>query len=148
MKKILLAVDGSEHSMRAATLAGDFSYRFEAPVDIINVVPEGTPMVPGAVHEYAQLENVYVTQRDLLRSAGTEILAVAAAKVKEAGGDVATQEVMIGSPAHAIVSFGESADADCIVMGRRGLGDLKGLLMGSVSHQVGHLTDLTLITVE
>ncbi len=148
MERILLAVDGSEHSMRAATLAGELSFRFGAPVDILNVVPEGTPVVPGSVHEYAQLEHVYITQRDLLKSVGTDLIGVATAKVKEAGGDVGVKDVVIASPAHGIVKFAEDCGADCIVMGRRGLGDMKGLLLGSVSHRVGHLTDITLITVQ
>lgn len=148
MDRILLAVDGSGHAMRAAVLAGELSSRFGIPVDVLNMVPEGTPVVSAAVHEYAKLEHVRLTQRELLKSAGNEVVAVAAAKVKGAGGDVGTREIMVGSPAHAIVAFAEDVDSDCIVMGRRGFGDLKGLLMGSVSHRVGHLTDLTLITTE
>jgi len=34
-----------------------------------------------------------------------------------------------------------------IVLGSRGMGDLKGLCVGSVSHKVGQLTDCTLIIV-
>ena len=37
---------------------------------------------------------------------------------------------------------------DLIVMGRRGLGDLGGLLMGSVSHKVCHLADCACLTVK
>ena len=88
MDRILLAVDGSEHSMRAATLAGELSFSLGAPVDVINVVQDGTPVVPGVVHEYAHLEHIDLTRRDLLRSMGTEVLSLAAMKVKEAGGDV------------------------------------------------------------
>jgi nucleotide-binding universal stress UspA family protein len=147
VKRILLAVDGSDHSMRAATLAGELSSHFEAPVDVINVVPDNTPVVSGAVHEYAQLERTYNSQRDLLKAVGTEVVTKASALVKESGGDLGAQEVIVGSPAHAIVAFAEEVSADSIVMGRRGLGEIKELLMGSVSQRVGHLTDLTLITV-
>ncbi|MFV1962429.1 MAG: universal stress protein [Acidimicrobiia bacterium] len=147
MKRILLAVDGSDHSMRAATLAGELSSHFEAPVDVINVVPDNTPVVSGAVTEYAQLESTYINQRDLLKSVGTEVVAKASTLVKESGGEVGAREVMVGSPAHGIVDFAEGVGADSIVMGRRGLGEIKGLLMGSVSQHIGHLTDTTLITV-
>ncbi len=148
MDRILLATDGSEHSMRAAKFAGELSSAFKAPVDIINVVPETAIVVPGAVGVYAQLENVLITQRDLLESAGTEIVAQASALVTESGGSIGAHEVRLGSPVHGIVAFAGGIGADAIIMGRRGLGEIKGLLMGSVSARVGHLTDTTLITVE
>lgn len=148
MEKILLAVDGSEHSMRAATTAGELSKNFGAPVTIINVVPEASMAVPVEIQEYAQLEHVYLTERDLLRSAGSDIVGQAARKVAEAGGDVDAQEVEVGSPASVIVARASAIDADCIVMGRRGLSDIKGLFMGSVSNRVGQLTDKTLVTSE
>ena len=68
--------------------------------------------------------------------------------VREAGGDVRKTDVLIGAPAHQIVSYADDQDVDYIVMGRRGLGDLGGILMGSVAHKVGHLTPRTLVTTE
>lgn len=146
MKKILLAVDGSDHSMRAARMAGELSSAFDATVDILNVVPEARLAAP--IAEYADLEHVYITQSDLLKSAGSEIVARASSEVADAGGSVGHAEVEVGSPARTIVEYAESRAADCIVMGRRGLGDIKGLLMGSVSHRVGQLSDKTLVTTE
>lgn len=148
MKKILLAVDGSEHSERAAVLAGELSNRFGAPVVVLNVVSEGRMMTPRVVAEYAALEHTYITQRDLLEAAGADLVAEAAAAVAVAGGEVEHRKVLIGSASHTIADYAAVVGADCIVMGRRGLGDLKGLLMGSVSHRVGQLSDLTLITTE
>lgn len=148
MNRFLLAVDGSQCSMRAAALAGELSEGFGAIVDIINVVSNTALIRPtGAYGEYAQLENVLITQKDLLRSAGTDVVAQAAKVVGDSGGKVDEATVEIGSPAHVIVETAEGRDADCIVMGRRGLSDFKGLMMGSISHRVGHLTDTTLITV-
>ncbi len=146
MKRILLAVDGSDHSMRAARMAGELSKHFDAVVDVINVVPEARLAAP--IAEYADLESVFITQRDLLKSAGSEIIGRASSEVVDAGGSVGKTEIEIGSPARTITEHAEAWNADCIVMGRRGLGDIKGLLMGSVSHRVGQLSDKTLVTTE
>jgi nucleotide-binding universal stress UspA family protein len=148
MSKILLATDGSEHALRAAETAGVLSRALDLPVDIVNVVQEGTlsPLQP--VHEYARIENVIITKRELLQGFGAEALAKAGARVGEAGGRVAESEVLIGSPAREIVDYAERIGARCIVMGRRGLGDIGGLFMGSVSHKVGNLTDITLVTTK
>ena len=53
-----------------------------------------------------------------------------------------------GDPAETIVDRAKSLDADMIVMGSRGLGAAKGLLIGSVSHKVGHLAECTCVTVK
>lgn len=148
MSKIVLATDGSEHALRAAETAGEFSRALDLPVDVISVVPEGTLTPARPVHEYARIENVIITQRDLLQAIGSEAVAKAAARVGEAGGHVEETEVLIGSPAREIVDYAEKVGARCIVMGRRGLGDVSGLFMGSVSHKVGHMTDITLVTTK
>lgn len=146
MKRILLAVDGSDHSLRAARMAGELSKSFGAVVDVLNVVPEARLAAP--IAEYSDLESVFITQRDLLKSAGSEIIGRASSEVVEAGGSVDKTDVEIGSPARTITEYADAWDVDCIVMGRRGLGDIKGLLMGSVSHRVGQLSDRTLVTTE
>ena len=42
----------------------------------------------------------------------------------------------IERPAHAIVETAKFANVDMIFLGSRGLGDMRGLMMGSVSHKV------------
>lgn len=148
MKRILLAVDGSAHSKRAARVAGELSAGFDVPVDVVNVVSNTASVSAGQIEEYARIEKIAITHRELLQSLGADLVVHSASGVREAGGRVGTTEVLIGSPAHEIVRYAESQDADCIVMGRRGLGDIGGLFMGSVSHKVGHLTERTLVTTE
>lgn len=151
MKRILLAVDGSEHSDRAADLAGELSAGLGAEVDVLHVVPE-TDLLPARLHAYAhdytQLEQAYVTRRRLLEKAGNEIVAAAADAVRGAGGKVGAEEVIYGRADQTIASKADNTEADFIVMGRRGLGEVKGLFMGSVSTRVGQLSDRTLITAE
>ncbi|HUG31693.1 MAG TPA: universal stress protein [Acidimicrobiia bacterium] len=148
MNRILLAIDGSDHSERAALLAGELSGGMDAPVDVVNVVSESSLVTAGPIHDYARIEKTAISQRELLKSLGADLVVQAANRVREAGGDVDNTDVLIGSPAHEIVRYAEDREADCIVMGRRGLGDVGGILMGSVSHKVGHLTERTLVTTE
>jgi nucleotide-binding universal stress UspA family protein len=53
-----------------------------------------------------------------------------------------------GDPATAILNIASEEQADLIVMGRRGLGDLAGLLLGSVSHNVTQLAECACLTVK
>lgn len=52
-----------------------------------------------------------------------------------------------GRPERTIVKLAEALDIDTIVMGSRGLSDLKGLVVGSVSHKVSHVAHCTVITL-
>lgn len=145
-RTIVLAVDGSEHSDRAAKFAGELSNWSGGVVDILHVVHEPDVIPAAVMREYSNLENVYVTQRDVLENVGGQIVANAAQIVRSNGGTVGLEEVEVGSAPATIATYAERVGADCIVMGRRGLGDLEGLFLGSVSHRVGHLSHRTLIT--
>lgn len=151
MERILLAVDGSEHSMRAADFAGELSGASGAPVEVLYVVPRDELSAPGLhsyVTESTDMENFYETRLTLLQNSGARVTVDAARRVEEAGGTVANEDVIVGRPADEIVSHAKHTHSDCIVMGRRGLGDVRGLFLGSVSHRVGQLSDKTLITTE
>lgn len=151
MERILLAVDGSGHSERAAALAGELSAKLDAKVDLIHVLTEDEFHSPGLhtyAAEYPEIERYYETRLAALKSRGSNLVVAAARQVEDAGGEVGEEEVAVGDPAEEIVTMAKRTRADCIVMGRRGLGKLKGLALGSVSNKVGHLTDTTLITTE
>jgi nucleotide-binding universal stress UspA family protein len=148
MNRILLAVDGSDHSERAAHVAGELSGGLGIPVDVVNVVSESTLVNVSSMQDYARAEKIAISQRELLQALGADLVVHAANVVREAGGHVKKTDVLIGAPAQQIVHYAEDEDIDCIVMGRRGLGDLGGMFMGSVSHKVGHLTPRTLVTTE
>jgi hypothetical protein len=54
--------------------------------------------------------------------------------------------LVYGDPATEILALAEATKADMIVMGSRGLSNLKGLLVGSVSHKVMNLAKCTCVT--
>jgi nucleotide-binding universal stress UspA family protein len=53
-----------------------------------------------------------------------------------------------GDPAQSILHLAKERGVDTIVMGSRGLSDIKGLFVGSVSHKINHLAECTCITVK
>lgn len=151
MERILLAVDGSEHAQRAADLAGELAAALEIKVDVIHVLPEDefhSPAMHTYAEDYAALEQYRETRLAALKARGSRLVVDAARQVEDGGGEVGEEEVSVGDPAHEIVTMASRTHADCIIMGRRGLGAIRGLTLGSVSNKVANLTDLTLITTE
>jgi nucleotide-binding universal stress UspA family protein len=69
---------------------------------------------------------------------GREVLEEQVARIEEMGGAVADARLLTGSPVGQILCAAEEAEADLVVVGRRGLGSVKRLLMGSVSEGVVH----------
>lgn len=146
METILLAVDGSDGAARAAAVAGTLSRALGAPVHVLHVVERRQLVPPTMVDEYERIERVHLETEDLLKAMGGTIVNRAASHVHDEGGTVKEKWVVVGEPAHEIVGYAEGNDIDTIVMGRRGLGTARGLMLGSVTTRVGHLTDRTLVT--
>lgn len=134
---ILTAVDGSDNADRALDWAASLAAGHDAPLTILHVVhPGGANRVPRGMEEFSRIEHVVVTEQDLLRKAGQRIVDSAAKRAAEAGAPQVDAEVRIGSPARTIVEVARDRDANLVVMGSRGLSELPGLLLGSVSHRV------------
>jgi len=75
-------------------------------------------------------------------AASVEVLTEAGVK---AHGEV--RNTIFGYAAREIVNDASEVDADVIVMGSRGRGDLAGLLLGSTAHKVIHLSDRPVLVV-
>lgn len=149
-EKLLVAVDGSDHATRALEAAADLATHYGSEVVLIHVVHEPTGTVPRGLEEFERLEHVHVSERDLLESAGQRIVQKAEAQIRQLGVTNVASLVESGKPAPAIVAHikRDLQPTDGVVMGRRGLGDLGGLLLGSVSHRVAHDAACAVITVQ
>ncbi|MEA3501186.1 MAG: universal stress protein [Actinomycetota bacterium] len=144
---VLVAVDGSSHSDRALDFAAEFAVKYDADLTVLNVVSYAST-VPLALGAYAELEGLYAESRSVLQEAGEKIVKSAAERARRLGVKKVMTAVELGSPAQTICETAGTADADVVVMGRRGLGDFSGLFLGSVTHKVAHTADCTVITVK
>lgn len=148
MQRILVPVDGSEHALRAIDMAADVGIHFDIPLVVIHVRSgSGVGQIPLDLVAYRQLEDLYETESALLDAIAWRIAEDAAERARRAGAPSVEVLIDIGDPASTIVRVSEDLGADLIVMGRRGRGDLGGLLLGSVSHKVGHLAASAVMTV-
>ncbi len=147
-RTILVAVDGSEHSNKAVEFAADLATHEDADLVLLHVVPDPSIYaVPTGLEEYTRLEKAHITQHDLMMSAAGRILDDAAHRAEKHGIYTATTRVEIGQPATKIVDVAEEIEADMIVLGSRGLGNIGSLLLGSTSQKVTHLAPCTVVTV-
>ena len=79
---------------------------------------------------------------------GREVIGATESVVRECGVTDFTSQMVSGDPAHAIVEEAKAHKSDLIVMGRRGLGSLTGLLVGSTTTKVAQLAPCAVLTVK
>lgn len=124
---ILLAVDGSEHSLNAAQTASQLARSMNSADLRIVVVYDSVPPLLGDP-DFQVILNARLDETE-------KILQSAVKTVGEVPSTVST-ETIAGDPAKAIIKIAETRKCDLIVMGSRGLGRLAGLVLGSVSQKV------------
>lgn len=136
MKKVLLATDGSDSSMHAARVLGDLiANQPEAQVTVLHVAH--VPRSYFFTDENGNKVTPEVPMDIMIRRSAEPILrrTLSALGLPE---DRVVTEVQVGEPAEEIVDLARLEGYELIVMGCRGIGQMKELLIGSVSHRVLH----------
>lgn len=138
MLRILVAVDGSEPANRAA--------RFAA-----RLVP------PNGVLELLYVYDASSAAQLGMRALSSQDLAARAEEVARGSIEGAARavegtcsvvhHVALGHPPEEIVARARETNADIVVVGTRGLGPLRAMLLGSVSRKVLALTDRPTLVV-
>ena len=135
IKTILAATDGSNHAERAVEVAASMADIYKAKLVLVHVLPDVVnEHAPEYLEKFAELERLDVGEA--LNEVGQSIIEQARRKAREQGARDIETVLTTGSPVKELLKIAERHNADTIVMGRRGLGELEGLLMGSVSHKV------------
>ena len=128
MERIVVGVDGSEHGDAALRWAVEEARSHDATLV--------------AVMAWTWLDQPHLTgdedfDPDYSAHDAEEVLAAVVERIAGSEPDVRIeQRAVMDLPAAALLS--EAEDADLLVVGCRGLGGFKGLLLGSVSQQLAH----------
>ena len=125
VKNILVPVDGSDGSDKAVAHAINMAEIYDAKLNFLYVANINQLAINAALSQ-AILEAVTKAGKTILDRAENM---VPSGIEKESFSET-------GSPAAVILEFEENLNADLIVMGSRGLGVVKGILLGSVSQYV------------
>jgi nucleotide-binding universal stress UspA family protein len=124
---ILLAVDGSEHSLRSAKEAGDLARAMKSKVVRIVIAYDSIPRYLGEPNLQQAI--------DARIKEANAILQKAQDAVGKIPGEIHT-ELIEGPAAEAIINVAKTRDSTVIVMGSRGMSAIAELVLGSTSHKV------------
>lgn len=145
VRRVLVAVDGSEGSRAALRFLSTFELVRDIQVSLLRVRPRsGGSRLRGTA---TSLPDQRPGETRRKQQADTdEVLANAAAVLAEARRPV-ERLVADGDPAREIVRIARSRDVDLVVLGARGLRTIGRLLLGSVSETVLHHVDRAVVIV-
>ena len=141
---ILVPVDGSEHAQKALSVACQLANQADATLHLLHIPEELS-------HETTLVWGIGAiaieASRQEREDVGKQVIEKAAEAARQQGASKVETVIGQGDPARTIISEARKRGVDAIVMGSRGLSDLKGFVVGSVSHKVSHAASCSVITV-
>lgn len=136
-RRILLPVDGSGTTERALENAVDLADRYDAEIRVLYVVD--------AAVFANDVETGTIVEE--FESAGERIVGEVAERIRDAGHDHVTADVVRGTPHREILEYVDDHGIDVVVMGTRGRTGLDRYLLGSVTEKVVRLSPVPVLTV-
>ncbi len=136
--KILVPIDGSDHSARALETAVQMAEKFGGKITLIHVVsPQWGPFID---------EASLAAAGKAIYKAGERLLAETEKKIKAKG--IKVEEMLkTGHVVGEITKASKEGKFDLIVIGARGVGVVAEMLLGSVSHGVIKYSNIPVLVV-
>lgn len=142
MKKILVAVDGSEHAYKALKKAREIGEKYNSDIIILYVISSLRHS-----HPYVLDQAFEGKINKILLEQGKKILEESLRVCEGYPGKV-TSFLKCGDPAREIVEKAKKEKVDLIVMGSRGLNTISRAMLGSVSNKVLNQGDISVLVVK
>ena len=143
IKSILVPIDGSEHSAKALTLAVDIAEKYDANLSVLFVASH---KIIEDLRHYTAHEFNSKDDNDVSEQIGKRTINRMTNKLKT--NIVIKPVVLFGDAAAQIVEYSKDSNIDMVVMGNRGLSDIKGMMMGSVSRRVRRLVNCAFVSIK
>jgi nucleotide-binding universal stress UspA family protein len=133
LRRVVLAVDGSEHAARAADFIVDFPLPSDTAVTVCHVF---RPYYATSDLQYApELTQIISEMWKQQQQDAEQLVASIAGRVKRSGKEIHTV-VRSGDPATELLDLLKEQEADMIVAGTRGKSAIETLLVGSVADRL------------
>lgn len=146
LKTLLVAVDGSDNATRALDYAVELAKTFQSKLIILSVYKHYS--VLQSTHSLTPSWYTPDSPDETLGKLAREVVDASAERAREHGAAEIKTVVRRGPTSRTIVEEAKKQKADTVILGSRGLGDVGGFLLGSVSHKVAGLAPCTCITVK
>lgn len=175
MERIMVALDGSEHSDKALDLASDIAAQSGAELVLLHVISD-KPLSDAERHmaevefpdeivagldatgidaggdpqtrAQRMLQRYADVARGFREAMGQRLISRSRTRARDRGVRSVQTVLEDGDPASTIIRLAKALHVDMLFLGSRGLGGAKSLLMGSVSHKVAHLAECTCVSVK
>lgn len=142
MRKVLVAVDGSENAERAVRFVAEKSGwdKEGLEVHLLNVQ---MPLAGVNVKMFISQDSL----NDYYRDAGTVALA-RSRELLDAAGIRNVHHIGVGDPAEVIAEYAKAKACDHVVVGGRGMGAVAGIVLGSVATKVMQLAKVPVTLIK
>ncbi|WP_096200483.1 universal stress protein [Bacillus sp. FJAT-45350] len=147
-KKVLVAIDGSNNGYRTLQKAIEHVQDVSGELTLVHIAKshdQAAPIMLG--HSTAVEYNLREKMQEAEQEQGKEVLNIAVEDVKKAG--LTCETVLLeGDAARELTKYAENERFDMIMIGSRGLGTFKELMLGSVSHKVSQISTIPVLIVK
>lgn len=141
MKHIMVPYDQSEPANRALDAAIDLAKKYGASISLVACIVPQVPMDPTLGASYAET-------LVLLQKSATDALSKLESRLKESQVPARSQVLTGVSITDELLSYADKHQVDMIVMGSRGLGGFKKLLLGSVASGISQHSKCPVLIVK